>query len=206
MPNRILRGEALRNSETVDGLTDPCFRFYILLLTYHEDFGRFDARPVVLRANLYPFSIDKIRVADISRWIAECEKAGLIVLYEAESKPFGVVLRSSKPRAKGPMAPEPPAGVLCWRAGTSRPVLTTDFINEAGCAHMRAYEITCAQTRPYSGSDSIAHSSLSYSGSESGVPPGEREGNVVPNAEKPREPSHALRLIRETNARKAGGK
>lgn len=158
MPSRILRGEALRNSESVSVLSDAAFRLYVLLLTYHEDYGRFDARTSVLRANLFPFRVDRIREADITRWLAECEKAGLIVLYESAARPFGLVLKTAHPRAKKPTAPEPPAGVLCWRSRDGQPVLSATPCENI-CAQTQTDVNGCLQMRPYSGSGSGSDSS-----------------------------------------------
>jgi hypothetical protein len=41
-----------------------------------------------LKANLFPLKSDSIRDADITRWKAECQKAGLIVVYESDSKEY----------------------------------------------------------------------------------------------------------------------
>jgi hypothetical protein len=53
-----------------------------------DDYGRFDARPAILRTACYPLQIDRIREADISRSLSEVKRAGLIALYEVNGKPF----------------------------------------------------------------------------------------------------------------------
>jgi hypothetical protein len=154
VPDRILR-QGLRTSEAVNSLSDFAFRLYALLLTIHDDFGRFDARPELLRVELFPFRIDRVRGADVARGLAECREAGTIALFGPESKPTGVVLKTDKPRALKSKLLEPPAGVECWRT-TGRPsphhaVLTGEYLGEAArtCAQMRADADTCGQTRPY---------------------------------------------------------
>lgn len=87
MPNRIIR-ESILSSDKVDQLDPPAEVFYRRLLSKVDDYGRFDARPAVLRAYLFPLRLDRVREADISRWMAACQKAGLIVLYVHNLKPY----------------------------------------------------------------------------------------------------------------------
>lgn len=145
MPNRILR-DSILTSDKVDLLDPPAEVFYRRLMSVVDDFGRFDARPSILRAACFPLRIDKVREADIPRWLAICEKAGLILLYEVAGKPYLVLLNIGAPRAQSSKYPNPPPEI------TSR-------------IHLRADEIICAQTRPYSDSsadsDSNASSDLS---------------------------------------------
>jgi hypothetical protein len=166
MPDRTLR-EGLRNSEIVGGLSDQGFRFYILLVTFHEDYGRFDARPALLKPNLFPFRLDKTRESDISRWLTECETAGLIALYAVDSKPFGVVFKTVKPRAKRPRAPEPPAGIECWRATENGPLFTKTRVGEDSCAQMQADARNGEHKSPVF--DSVLRSSNSVSPAARGV-------------------------------------
>lgn len=82
MPSRIIR-EGILTSERINSLSFPAEVFYRRLMSVVDDFGRFDARLSMLRASCYPLKVDVVREADISRWIAECEKAGVIALYSA---------------------------------------------------------------------------------------------------------------------------
>ena len=107
MPNRILR-EAILDSEAVNSLTGHAELFYRRLMSVVDDFGRFDARPAVLRSRLYPLRIETVREADISRWIAECEKAGLIALYEVGGRHYLLFHKLGEPRAKTSKFPPPP--------------------------------------------------------------------------------------------------
>lgn len=91
MPNRLVR-EGILTSDRVEMLDYQAEVFYRRLLSKVDDHGLFDARPSILRSSLYPLRIDRVREADCSRWIAACEMAGLIVLYEAGGKPYLKVL------------------------------------------------------------------------------------------------------------------
>jgi hypothetical protein len=86
MPNRIIRDWT--NSTKIEQLTVHAERLFTRLIMKADDYGFFHANPKLLKPLLFPLLIDQIREADISRWTAECEKAGLIVLYEIESKQY----------------------------------------------------------------------------------------------------------------------
>ena len=60
--------------------------FFRRLWNKADDFGRYDARPLILKAELFP--LREIRLPDISRCLQECEVAGLLVSYKAENGTF----------------------------------------------------------------------------------------------------------------------
>ena len=82
MPNRILRDWT--DSERVNALSANAERFFIRLIMKADDYGRYYGSPQLLKSYLFPLT--DARVADISRWIAECVKSGLIVDYTAAGK------------------------------------------------------------------------------------------------------------------------
>lgn len=153
MPNRILR-ESILDSEAVDKLTPQGEVFYRRLMSVVDDFGLFDARPAILKARCFPTKLDSVREADISRWTAECVKAGLIALYSHEAKPYLLYFKLGEPRAKKSKYPQPPSGL---RVGAVQPAPATP------CAQTQADDSTCAHVRadvPYSSSlsDSLSGS------------------------------------------------
>lgn len=87
MPSRIIR-EGILTSERVDSLGVNEELFYRRLMSVVDDFGRFDARPLMLRVSCYPLRVDRVREADISRWLAKCQTAGLIALYAVNGKQY----------------------------------------------------------------------------------------------------------------------
>jgi hypothetical protein len=106
MPNRVLRDWTI--SKKIEMLDSNAERFFTRLIMKVDDFGCFYADPRLLKANLFPLLMDKIREADISRWMAECQKAGLIVLYVSAEKQylqildFKQTLRQKKPKYPAP--------------------------------------------------------------------------------------------------------
>lgn len=86
MPNRMLRPWV--NSDKVNSLSVHSERFFTRLIMVVDDYGCFYADARLLKANLFPLLLDTIREADLLRWLAECQKAGLIVIYESSSKKY----------------------------------------------------------------------------------------------------------------------
>ena len=86
---------------------DECFYHRLLLVA--DDFGLFDARPSYLRAQLFCTKLDKVREADVSRALLECERAGLVRLYEVDGKRYLEIAqygqRCDKTKPKWPTPP-----------------------------------------------------------------------------------------------------
>lgn len=59
---------------------------FVRLIMKADDYGRYFGNPQLLKSYLYP--LKDIRVADISRWCAECADAGLIAIYEVDGKRY----------------------------------------------------------------------------------------------------------------------
>lgn len=110
MPNRYIR-EGYLTSERVDMLNANAERFYFRLFLVVDDFGRYSANARILRAVCYPLK-DNIRTADISRWMSDCENAGLLQLYTVDGTPYLQMLRfslnRSNCRALKSKYPDPP--------------------------------------------------------------------------------------------------
>jgi hypothetical protein len=107
MPNRIIR-EGILSSDRVEQLDPPAEVFYRRLMSKVDDHGLFDARPSILRTSLYPLRVDRVREADIARWIAACEKAGVIALYQHDGKPYLQMLDTRWQARSEPKYPLPP--------------------------------------------------------------------------------------------------
>lgn len=140
MPDRILRSGIIW-SKPVDSLSISAELFYRRLMSVVDDFGRFSADVADLRIACFPRRVDRVREADIPRWITECETAGLIALYEANGKPFLVYHKVQQPRAKHSQYPQPPAGIECWRSlireGVKTSVLSADLTQDDVISHAR---------------------------------------------------------------------
>lgn len=108
MPNRVLR-EGILTSERVNDLSWPAEVFYRRLMSAVDDFGRFWAKPDLLRAALYPLRLDKVGNPDVVKWIGETREAGLVRTYTVEGKEYLQLLDfRQQVRAAKSKFPHPP--------------------------------------------------------------------------------------------------
>lgn len=86
MPNRILK-ESIKYCDQIDMLSafDETV-FYRLIVTV-DDYGCYDARPVLLKNELFP-TRENITKREIENTLVTLEKAGLIELYKVDGKPY----------------------------------------------------------------------------------------------------------------------
>ena len=125
MPTRLIR-EGILTSERVEQLDAPAEVFYRRLMSKVDDHGLYDGRISILRTSLYPLRVDRVREADISRWIAACEKAGLIALYQHDGKPYLQMLDTRWTTRSEPKYPLPPDG------GCAPPCATENSCKQVG--------------------------------------------------------------------------
>ncbi len=184
MPDRIVRA-AILTSERVDRLDEGAENFYRRLLNVVDDYGRFDARPIVLRTALYPIRSDShvsTSLENITARLQQCAAAGLVILYEVTQKPYGILLNLGAPRARSSRFPDPPRTLV------------------------RAHEIICPQTQayvPYSNSYSNSSSNaLSNSLIKKNGKSARRESGENPPQKRIEGPkSAAERLAEEVRSR-----
>lgn len=107
MSDRIVRSGILK-SEKVNSLSWEAEVFYRRLFSVVDDFGRYEANPSILRADLYPLKLESVRESNIERLLAAVEQAGLVRLYAVSGKRFlevqnfGQRLRTMKSRYPSP--------------------------------------------------------------------------------------------------------
>lgn len=86
MPNRIIK-ESICISESIDKLSWFEEVFFYRLIVNCDDFGRFHARPAVLKARLFPLK-DSVSLADISSSLSKLASLDMVRLYEIDGKPY----------------------------------------------------------------------------------------------------------------------
>lgn len=106
MPTRLLRDWT--DSFPVNDLDADSERLFVRLIMKVDDYGRFHADAKLVRVGCFPLKSD-IRDTDIPRWLAACQKAGLLRCY-------------SDDRDRGPQTP--PYEVWCTVATTPEQILT----------------------------------------------------------------------------------
>jgi hypothetical protein len=87
VPNRMLR-EGIVESRKMAQVSDSAKVLYYKLMSVADDFGRFEADPELLRRRLYMWEIERISADGVSRWLNECELAGLLETYPGVGKEF----------------------------------------------------------------------------------------------------------------------
>lgn len=110
MPNRILRDWT--DSVQVDSLDWQAEVLFVRLIMKADDHGRFSAHPRLLRSLCFPLR-SSVRESDITRWLAQCEKAGMIRLYAAEGKPFLSICKFGQQVRSRSKFPDPAIDINC---------------------------------------------------------------------------------------------
>lgn len=85
MPNRIIKEsicESLSLSESSIFVDD----FYKRLITYADDYGRFNADPMIIAARLYPRELDIVSIEDVENALCELSGKGKLAFYTSEAK------------------------------------------------------------------------------------------------------------------------
>lgn len=110
MPSRILR-EGILTSERIAALSWPAEVFYRRLMSVVDDYGRYFAKPMALRAACYPMQLDRVKDTEIEKWLSESQESRLIRLYDVDGQTFLELLDfRQQVRAKKSKFPDPVNG------------------------------------------------------------------------------------------------
>lgn len=121
MPDRIIR-ESICTSETLNQLTDFEERFWNRLIVNCDDYGRFDARPAILKGRLFPL-MDNKTLKNVSDALTALASVGLVKLYQVDGKPFLQVVTWEKyQRIRAKRSKFPPPDETCCQ-------MTADDVN-----------------------------------------------------------------------------
>lgn len=85
MPNRIIK-ESICTSDTVNNLSWFEEVFFYRLIVNCDDYGRFDARPAILRSRLFP--LKSVTDNQIESVLKSLQTAGIVFLYKVDGKPY----------------------------------------------------------------------------------------------------------------------
>lgn len=123
MPTRYLK-PGVRDSEAIDNLSPQAEVLFYRLLVTVDDFGRFDARPAMIKAQCFPIK-DSINIAKCKDLLDELNNKGLIYIYEAGGKLTLTMCKwDNVPRAKESKYPAPTD--CCIQLHTSANQVNTD--------------------------------------------------------------------------------
>jgi hypothetical protein len=126
----MLSGEISR-SESLSRVSLEAEATFLHLVSVADDFGRFDGRPTVLLAALFPTRMETISLEVLGRWLRELEVEGLIRWYVVDGRRYLVIPTWGKyqrpPRAQKSKYPDPPAESSDQTASADIP-LTNDSV------------------------------------------------------------------------------
>lgn len=111
MPNRIIR-ESVWVSESLAKVSLLAQGFWLRLLPYPDDFGRFDARLSVMKGRIFPLN-ENVRAQEIEKWLQELasDDVLMIAFYTVGGVRYGWIPSWedwNDQRAKRPRHPAPP--------------------------------------------------------------------------------------------------
>ena len=112
MPSRILR-DGILSSERIAKLGWPEEVFYRRLMSVVDDYGRYYATPMLLRAACYPLQLNKVSDPDIEKWITVCVTAALVRVYLASDGKRYLELLDFKQRVRASVSKFPPMSCTC---------------------------------------------------------------------------------------------
>ncbi len=144
MPNRIIK-ESVCTSDSIDKLSWFEEVLFYRLIVNCDDYGRFDARPSIIKSRLFPLK-ETLTIKTVSGAIKKLEIAGLVTLYVFEGRPYLYLPtwdHHQSVRAKRSKFPAPENGL---------------HASESNCMQMHADESICSRNPIQSESESISES------------------------------------------------
>lgn len=154
MPNRIIK-ESICTSDTVDSLSWFEEVFFYRLIVNCDDYGRFDARPKILKARLFPLKTD-IREDAVVASLVRLQLAGIIIVYMYDERPYlqlvtwGDHQQIRNKKSKYPELSE--SRILDFHGWEKEKLTVQDFDNI--CNHLISSEIKCYRNPIQSESES----------------------------------------------------
>lgn len=119
MPTRYLKPGIL-DSEPINALSPRAENLFYRLLVNADDFGRFDARPVLIKSKCFPIK-EEMTTEIVSELLAELVSNGLIIVYKSNDKPYLQMQKwDNQPRAKESKYPAPTGDYIQMYANANR--------------------------------------------------------------------------------------
>ena len=104
MPKRCLK-EEITTSERLASLSFEAEVLWYRLLVCADDFGRFDARPIIVRSRAMP--LRDVCLTDVGQWLDELAEKGLVQIYTWDDKPYLKICRwTERQRANASKFPD----------------------------------------------------------------------------------------------------
>lgn len=127
MPNRIIK-ESICTSEDFNALSWYEQSFFMRLIVTVDDFGRYDARPAVLKGRMFPLSAATDK--NVTESLIKLSAAGIVDLYSVGGRPFLQLCAWDKHqtiRAKKSKYPAPEENeIICKQMQADVPVIQSN--------------------------------------------------------------------------------
>lgn len=130
MPNRIVR-DAILSSERVASLGWAEEVLFRRLMSVVDDYGRHEANPKLLRSRCYPLQTDDVTVAQVTKWLASCQKAGVLVLYASGGKEYLELVNFGQQIRSASKCPEPDSKCQQMAADAHLGVAVSECVSES---------------------------------------------------------------------------
>lgn len=128
MPTRYLK-PGIRDSELIESVQSPDAEIlYYRLLVSVDDFGRADARPLMIKSLCFPIRM-RATADKCAQWLQELDDARLLTIYHVDEKPYLQIAKwDNKPRAEHSKFPEMRADV--YNCPQMLPVTVTETVTK----------------------------------------------------------------------------
>lgn len=105
LPTRYLK-PGIRDSDAIDRLTPLAETLFYRLLVTVDDFGRFDARPSMIKSQCFPVK-ESVTPDKCQKLMQELVDTGLMILYAVDGKQYLQLTKwDNKPRATASLYPD----------------------------------------------------------------------------------------------------
>jgi hypothetical protein len=161
MPQRFLR-PGIRSSIGWNSVSWFTQSFYTRLLTLVDDFGRYEAEPLVLRGMAFPLGDHEGKPVDMKAILEACEQlrvSGLAIFYEVKGKKFLQVTKwQERARSKKSLFPDPDNNCEQMTTSADKCCLSSPYalrLTPSSSPEPKAKEKECVDVAPAAGAASL---------------------------------------------------
>lgn len=140
MPNRILK-ERICTSSDIAQLSWLEEVFYYRLIVTVDDYGRFDARPAILKGRLFP--LDDVTVKQIEAILSKLASLGMVNTYNVKGEPYLQILAWEKHQTIRNQKSKFPGPEKADKASSSNN--TSSVSKNNACEQLNSIECKCSR-------------------------------------------------------------
>lgn len=152
MPTRYVWEKACR-SDDLAAVSAEAERLFWRLMTQADDFGRFDARPAIVRAGCFPLMLESVSATDVAGCLNELGAVGLVAFYGEGFGLFPSWERHQRRRAGRSKFPDPSGRDLSSAVDSSRALVDKSRASDDSSTSPSLDSRALATTRGHSTTD-----------------------------------------------------